>query len=189
MPIRTHYVEIEGLTEFVRRLHGLRDRELARRVTLVLTRALRSEVVPAMKVAAPVSPQGMRGEYPHRSGTLRRSIGVRAIRKRHHEIVALKVGPRTTKGDPSTRAWYARFVVRGTRPHIISARHLSSGQVRRINQGRGAVALAFGGIVRAAVRHPGARRNPRFIHAGRGRTAAVQRQLIEELLKPHAGRS
>ena len=182
MPLTTHVVQIEGLDRVYRRLEGLKGRALERRITATLAKALRSQVVPAMKAQAPVSPRGKTGRYPHRAGTLKRSIGVRAVRKRSGELVALKVGPRTSKGNPQTRAWYAGFAGRGTQPHLIRAGGLSAGAVRRFNRG-GALALAFGGLVVKQVQHPGAKSNTGFVLAGASRERAVEQLLLAELVK------
>lgn len=185
MPIESHVVQIEGLDVVFKRLEGLKGKPLERRVSATLIKALRSEVVPAMKAEAPTSASGKRGPYPHAAGTLKHSIGVRALRKRTGELVALKVGPRTSKGNPATRAWYAWFAVRGTRPHIIAAAGLSRGSrsIRVANKGTGALALAFNGVAVKVVHHPGSKPNPGYIQAGRTRESAVGRELLAELVR------
>jgi hypothetical protein len=187
MPV-TPVVQIEGLDIALRRIGTLGGDQLHRRVAAVIVTGANSEMVPAMKAATPIGP-GKRGRNPHAPGTLQRSMRATRARKRPGEMVAVKVGPRTTTGSRSTRAWYAHFVVRGTKPHLISAPGLSPRTIRRINRGitRGeARALAFNGIIRSAVRHPGARANDGYVRAGRSRIPALEQRLVQMLTSPEA---
>jgi hypothetical protein len=184
----TTVVQVEGLQQVLRRMDGLRGRELEKRIAGVITSSLRKDVVPAMRAAAPVSSRGMGGRNPHAPGTLKRAIDVRVARKRTGEMVALRAGPSGRRGPASTRAWYAHFPVRGTKPHLISAPGLSSSAVRRINRS-GARALAFNGIIRGAVMHPGARANPAYVEAGKARMATLNRHIAAELLRLPTGRT
>lgn len=156
----THVVKVTGaseLNEMWRRSASPETKNTIRRSMLA---AAKQWAVPLVAAAAPRG-KGMKGRYPHAAGNLKRSIKAARARIRTGEIVAVKVGP-------SRQAWYAHFVIRGTRPHIIQARGLSPRGVRSFNRalrgggarGAAAKALLVSGALYPMVHHPGATANP-----------------------------
>ena len=160
-----------------------------------LKRAATKEMVPAIRAALAADikhpgshrgPAGNRG----RKGPLERNVTARQVRKRSGELVAYGVGP---------RAWWAGWFIRGTKKHVITAKGLgltaSSTAVRSINKLRAggyqsmrsnsmkarAQALAFSGVYRQQVEHPGTSGHDSVARAARGRSPAIQKRLRDDL--------
>lgn len=181
-------IQIVGLEQVLRHHAQLRGAQLEKGVAATLKVALTRLVVPPMRARAPQATHDMRrrsgaDKYTTKSGTLKRSIGVRSLRKRPGEMAAYAVGPRTRKGNIATRAFYAGWVIRGTRAHIISVAGIGAGSrtIRLANRGGAANALSFNGHFAEVVHHPGARANPDFIHAGIAQVPAVKYLLLQQL--------
>jgi hypothetical protein len=180
--MRGQVLHIEGLHATLRRLEGFEGKALALRVGHVLKPIVRHEMVPAMKGAAP------RGK----TGRLERAIDIRSLPAKSGELVAFKVGPGGKRGP--NKAWYAHMVVGGTKPHLITPRGLAGGRgspniffsrlARSANRPeRGAMALAFGGLLVRYVRHPGAHPDDLYIRYGLARVKHVEARLTARLIR------
>lgn len=181
MPPLTHTVQIQNLDRFYARLSALRGEPLAKTVQKSLQSALRKTVVQIIRGGTYF---GGHGHGPHHGppGRLLKAVDARAAKKRPGEMAAVKVGPGGKQG--ANKAWYAHFVVRGTKPHLITASGWGGGSatrvVRKANRGE-ALALTVAGTLVKTVNHPGARANP-FINKGLRREELLKRQLVLDLI-------
>lgn len=119
----------------------------------------RAVTLKAVKVGAKIVQQAAKTKAPKRkrSGALRQSIGIKAVKGTKGKTLALAVvGARskvekTFKGRKIKPSKYAHLVEKGTKPHSLLKRSKSKiGKVAR------AVAVAAG----AGKRHPGAKPKP-----------------------------
>lgn len=157
-------IQSKGIPETIRKLQGLTGKELERKSRTVIARSARAILVPPVKAAAPTGP-GKHGRYPHAAGTLAKKVGARQVRLRSGEMAAVSVGPKRGRNG----AWWAGWVIRGTKPHVIRARYAKS--------------LFFNGSNITEVRHPGAKANP-FVKRGvQGKEARLAQRIKQELLK------
>jgi hypothetical protein len=180
MPLTTT-VEIVGLREFYAKLAEVRGQKLAKTAQTSVSTGLRKVVVPAIKNAAHFKGHG-HGPNHGPAGRLLKAIASRVAKKRPGEMFALRVGPTGKRGPQN--AWYAHFVLRGTKAHLITPGGQGGGSfssaVRRANRGN-ALALSVAGNLRAVVHHPGAQPN-NFLRAGLGHDKELNDQLLRDLI-------
>lgn len=175
---------VTGMTELLAVLAEAQGLSL-KRTTESSLKSSGKNLVTAIRREAPTGPaphtsaqKGKRG----RKGPLAQKVTTKVLRPRHGEIAAINTGP---------RAWYKHFVIRGTKPHIISATSRSGEQapgsdVRSMNRGT----LKVGDRFVFRVHHPGARAND-FVHrAARGQGDRITADLkanVELKLRAAAG--
>ena len=113
-------ISVTGTAKVLAKLHKLQGKPLEKAVRDSLQKTSRKVLVPAVKAGAPKgqnSPWNRPGEryakMKKKGGPLAKKVTVRTIRKRPGEFVAVSTKPRT---------WYTHFVIRGTRPHVITVR-------------------------------------------------------------------
>ncbi len=92
---------------------------------------------------------------PRLKGTLQDEMTMRT-RKESDSSIELEVGP-------SKKAWYARFVERGTKPHMIRPRRakvLAAGNSMSINAATFTDFMSKGAVFGMTVHHPGIKATP-----------------------------
>lgn len=161
-------IQTKGIEATIQRLQGLSGKELERKTRNVLTRSVRAILVPPVRrEAQKIAKAKTGGKYPHPAGVLAKKVHAVQIKRRTGEMVAVSVGPKRGKNG----AWWAGWVIRGTKPHVIRARNGGS--------------LFFNGSNISEVHHPGAKSDP-FVKRGvQGKEAALAARIKKELLKEH----
>jgi hypothetical protein len=171
-------VHITGIKELLEGFTHLQGPALAKEAEKIGGAAARGTFVRAMKEE---ERQSIRGHgKPNRKGKdgapykgldakpMEEGITARKVRKRAGEMYAWAVGPRKF-----TRYW----VVRGTRPHEITAgaRRDGHGQIKAA--GKGARALHIAGVYRQSAQHPGARPNPFVFRAASNKAHTAELEM------------
>lgn len=169
----TRLVEIQGLDKVYARLAKLKGETVAKTTQRAVSKALKNTYKPAMQAAAPKG----------RTGKLAKAVDVRVAKKRTGEMFALKVGPGGKRGP--NKAWYAHFVVGGTKPHLITAAGTKSPTTSRIvrRANRGGLALTVAGMLVSVVHHPGAKPNPFPRWTAVTMSGLLDDLLVRELIK------
>lgn len=158
-----------------------------------MLKAARAVIVPPVKAATPRAKKPMHNHMP---GHLRKGINaydmkefaaVRGLQK-GQPVTPIRVGP--ARND----FWYAKWVVGGTKPHLIYARGLKRSEIRAINQNpktlarfqnaraKGRKSLRFNGVNVNFVYHPGARPNP-FLRAADGKEHVFIGLMTNDFMK------
>jgi HK97 gp10 family phage protein len=133
----------------------------------VLSGALRDAARPIVKSA--------RSKMPVKSGTLRRGIKTEVVRGNGQSktVATLHIG------YDKNKAWYARFIEKGTKPHVIPSPTVGRGKNKRKNT----AVVSFGGKVYSKINHPGMSAKPILLPAfssGYKQSIAIFQQRLRE---------
>lgn len=179
--LRTDF-KTTGVATILYNLDELRGRKLQSTTARALGAGAGKVFGPAIAAATPHKYGGHGGEYPTKGLLKRRQqITSRRVKTRPGELVAISIKP---------RQWFFKFVVGGTKSHLIHAANaallrVASGRtVRAMNQRPGSVrALFFHGIFRTLVHHPGAKPDDYIRRAAQGKGPALMHELDIALKK------
>jgi len=106
-------VHIDGIAELMAELKQMDDKYKRGSLKRVI-RAATKPLVNKMKMEAPISKGDHTGQYAHKKGNLRNSVGLKFNRNKDNPVGY--VGPNRKKGFD---AFYARWVILGTKEHMI----------------------------------------------------------------------
>lgn len=178
--------ELTGIATYLAMLRSLQGKQLESVTRKSLSKAAQKIIAPAIASAGATGWRyGGRsgGKYPTKGLLGKRSkVTSRMVRPREGEFVAISTKP---------RVWFLHMVVRGTKPHVITARNRSTGArasshdvraLNRANREGGASALAFNGRFVAEVSHPGAASTDYIPAAVAGKEVAVLDELARGLI-------
>lgn len=165
-------LEVTGISAAQALLGRYQQPTLDRRMEQAMLAAARSELVPQMKAAAPVSSTAPAFRAYTKRGALRRAVTARVARKQRPAIV---VGPKGGKKG----AYYRHMVIGGTRAHEMpkAGRREHRAGFQRV------MSWPTGQHPYSVVQHPGSRPNPFVERTSRARARAVAARFVIELEK------